>query len=160
VNLDSKGFAVIDENIQSPVSRWGGWLLTGLFVLFMLFDAGIKLIQLPIVEQTMVQLGYPPGLGFMIGVMEAIFLVLYLIPRTSVLGAVMFMGVFGGAIASHVRQEAPLFSHVLFGVYLSLFMWGGLWLRDPGLRRFFPVRTSHPPLLDSPTGGESKLQNT
>jgi hypothetical protein len=110
----------------------------------MLFDAGIKLIQLPIVEQTMAQLGYPPGLGFMIGMMEAIFLILYLIPRTSVLGAVLFMGVFGGVIASHLRQEAPLFSHVLFGVYLSLFMWGGLWLREPGLRRIFPVRTSRP----------------
>jgi hypothetical protein len=148
---------VIDENIQSPVARWGGWVLTGLFVLFMLFDAGIKLIQLPIVEQTMAQLGYPPGLGFVIGMMEAIFLILYLIPRTSVLGAVLFMGVFGGAIASHLRQEAPLFSHVLFGVYLSLFMWGGLWLREPGLRRIFPVRTSHPPLPDSSTGGETHI---
>jgi DoxX-like protein len=141
---------MMDENIRSPVARWGGWVLTGLFVLFMLFDAGIKLIQLPIVEQTMAQLGYPPGLGFRIGMMEAIFLILYLIPRTSVLGAVLFMGVFGGAIASHVRQDAPLFSHVLFGVYLSLFMWGGLWLRDPGLRGIYPVRTGHPPLPDSP----------
>jgi hypothetical protein len=150
VNPDNKRVAMIHENVQSPVARWGGWVLTGLFVLFILFDAGIKLIQMPIVEQTMAQLGFPPGLGFKIGMMEAIFLILYLIPRTSALGAVLFMGVFGGAIASHVRQEAPLFSHVLFGVYLSLFMWGGLWLRDPGLRGIFPVRTRHPPLPDPP----------
>jgi len=150
VNLVSKRVAMTDDNVQSPIARWGGWTLTALFVMFMLFDAGIKLIQLPIVEQTMAQLGYPPGLGFGIGMMEAIFLILYLIPRTSALGAVLFMGVFGGAIASHVRQEAPMFSHVLFGVYLSLFMWGGLWLRDPGLRGIFPVRSSHPPLPDSP----------
>jgi DoxX-like family len=126
--------------MNSKAMRWTGYALTSIFTLFMIFDVSIKLIRLPIVEQTMAQLGYPPGLGFPIGVAEAIFLILYLLPRTSVLGAVMFTGIFGGAIASHVRQEAPLFSHVLFGVYLGLFMWGGLWLRDPDLRAVFPVR--------------------
>lgn len=65
---------------------------------------------------------------------------LYLIPRTAILGAVLFTGVFGGAIASHLRLGDPLFSHVLFGVYLGLFAWGGLWLRDPALRALFPIR--------------------
>ncbi len=62
-------------------------------------------------------------------------------PRTRILGAVLFTAVFGGAIASHLRLEDPLFSHTLFGVYLGLFMWGGIWLRDPALRALFPVRT-------------------
>lgn len=119
--------------------RRAGWALTGLFTAFMLFDTGIKLIGLPIVEQTMAQMGYPPGLGFPIGVIEAVCLVLYLIPRTSVLGAVLFMGVFGGGIASHMRLQDPLLTHTLFGVYLGLFMWGGLWLRSDGLRALFPV---------------------
>ena len=90
------------------------------------------------------QLGYPPGLGFAIGVLEAILLVLYLIPRTSLLGAVLFMGVFGGAIASHLRIGDPLLSHTLFGVYLGAFAWGGLWLRDAKLRSLFPFRRIDP----------------
>lgn len=120
--------------------RRAGWALTGLFTAFMLFDIGIKLAGVPIVEQTMKQMGYPPGLGFPIGVIEAVCLVLYLMPRSAVLGAVLFMGVFGGGIASHMRLSDPLISHTLFGVYLGLFMWGGLWLRDAGLRALFPIR--------------------
>ena len=121
--------------------RLTGHALTGAFTLFMLFDVAIKLIRHPMVEQSMRQLGFTDGgLGFSIGVIEAVCLVLYLIPRTAVLGAVLMMGVFGGAIAIHVRHADPLFSHVLFGVYLGLFMWGGLWLRSPDLRAVFPVR--------------------
>ena len=92
----------------------------------------------------MLQLGYPRGMGFWIGVLETILLVLYVVPRTSVLGAILFMGVFGGAIASHLRVGDPLFSHDLFGVYLGAVMWGGLWLRDPALRAVFPVRRVAP----------------
>lgn len=117
-----------------------GWGLTGLFVAFMIFDTSIKLLQLEIVKTTLVELGFAPHLGLVIGIVEAICLALYLIPRTSVLGAVLFTAVMGGAIASHMRQEAPLLSHTLFGVYLGLFMWGGLFLRDARLRSLFPVR--------------------
>jgi hypothetical protein len=95
---------------------------------------------MPIAEETMAQLGWPAGYAFMIGIIELVCLVLYLIPRTSVLGAVLMMGVFGGAIATQIRAGSPLFSHILFSVYLGLFMWGGLWLRDPRLRALFPVR--------------------
>jgi hypothetical protein len=122
------------------IGLWAGRVLSGVFVLFMTFDVGIKLIRLPIVEQTMAQLGWPSGYGFTIGVLEAVFLALYLFPRTAVLGAVLFTGLFGGAIATHVRVGDPLVTHVLFGVYLGLFAWGGLWLRDPQLRKLFPVR--------------------
>jgi hypothetical protein len=80
----------------------------------------------------------------MIGTIELTCLVLYLIPRTSVLGAVLFMGLLGGAMATHIRAESPLFSHVLFSIYLGLFMWGGLWLRDPALRALFPWRRKQP----------------
>ena len=120
--------------------RWIGWGLTGLFVLFMLMDVGIKLMRLPIVDETMIQLGFRMGVGFWIGVVEAALLILYFVPRTSVLGAILFMGIFGGAIATHWRNDDPLFTHDLFGVYLGIVMWGGLWLRDPALRALFPVR--------------------
>ena len=117
-----------------------GWTLTGLFVLFMLMDVGIKLMRLPVVDESMIALGYAPGIGFWIGVLEAVLLVLYAMPRTSILGAVLFMGVFGGAIATHLRHGDPALTHDLFGVYLGVIMWGGLWLRDPALRALFPVR--------------------
>ncbi len=82
----------------------------------------------------------PPGLGFGTGMLEGVLLVLYLVPRTSLLGAVLFTGVFGGAITAHLRAGSPLASHVLFGLYLGLLAWGGLWLRDASLRALFPLR--------------------
>lgn len=124
----------------SRVMLWSGRALTGLFTAFMVFDAGIKLVRLPIVAQTLEQLGYPGRLGFGIGLMEAAFLVLHLLPRTAVLGALLMTGVLGGAVASHLRLSDPLFSHTLFGVYLGVMMWGGLWLRDAGVRAILPVR--------------------
>lgn len=119
---------------------WAGWALTGLFALFML-GASIapKLLQLPVAEETLAQLGWPPGRSMMIGLAELGFLVLYLIPATRLLGAVLMMGLLGGAMATQMRAGSPLFSHVLFSVYLGLFMWGGLWLRDGRLRAMFPV---------------------
>ena len=130
--------------MTTKTMHWAGFAMTGLFVLFMLMDVGIKLMRLPIVDQSMIELGYPPGLGFWIGVIEALILVLYVVPRTSVLGAVLFMGVFGGAIAAHLRHGDPVLSHDLFGVYLGVIMWGGLWLRDAALRALFPLRRSRP----------------
>ena len=75
----------------------------------------------------------------MIGLIELACVVLYLIPRTSVLGAVLMMGLLGGAMATQIRAGSPLFSHILFSIYLGLFMWGGLWLRNERLRALFPV---------------------
>ncbi|MDK1493468.1 DoxX family protein [Sinorhizobium sp. 7-81] len=134
--------------MNTPAMLWTGRILTGLFALFML-GASIapKLLQMPVAEATMAELGWPAGYSFTIGLIELICLVLYLIPRTSVLGAVMMMGLLGGAMATQIRAGSPLFSHILFSVYLGLFMWGGLWLRDQRLRALFPIarETSAPP---------------
>jgi DoxX-like family len=123
-----------------PAMLWTGRVLTGLFALFML-GASIapKLLQLPVAEETMAELGWPSGYAFMIGVIELTCLVLYLIPRTSLLGAVLMMGLLGGAMATQIRVGNPLFSHILFSIYLGLFMWGGLWLRDQRLQALFPI---------------------
>lgn len=120
---------------------WTGRILTGLFALFML-GASIapKLLGLSVAEETLAQLGWPPGYAMMIGAIELSCLVLYLIPRTSVLGAVLMMALLGGAMATQIRAGSPLFSHILFSVYLGLVMWVGLWLRDPRLRALFPIR--------------------
>ncbi|WP_421931100.1 DoxX family protein [Phenylobacterium sp.] len=124
----------------SKAMVWTGRVLTGLFAAFMVMDTGIKLVRLPVVAQTLTQLGYPPEQGLAIGIIEAVCLALYLWPRTAVLGAILFTAVMGGAIASHMRLNDPLVSHTLFGVWLGLVMWGGLWLRDARLRTMIPLR--------------------
>ena len=119
---------------------WTGRVMSGLVIAFLIFDVGIKLIGLPIVAETMVQIGWPAAMGFTIGVIEAICLVLYVVPQTSVLGAILWTAVLGGAVATHLRIGSPLFSHTLFGVYLGLLMWGGLFFRDAQLRALIPLR--------------------
>jgi len=120
-----------------------GYVLSGLFALFMLgASVAPKLLGLPVAEETMAALGWPPGWVLLIGIIELSLVVLYLIPRTSVLGAILMMALLGGAMATQIRVGNPLFSHVLFSIYLALFMWGGLWLRDPALRALFPWRRS------------------
>lgn len=127
--------------MKTSASVWLGRVMSGLFALFMLgASATPKLMGMPVAEETMAQLGWPPGYAFAIGVLELTLVLLYLFPRTSVLGAILFMGLLGGAMATQIRAESPLFSHVLFSLYLGLFMWGGLWLRDEKLRALFPWR--------------------
>jgi len=117
-----------------------GWTLTGVFTAFMIFDVGIKLVGHPEVAKSAAQLGLPTGSGFGIGVMEGVILALYLFPRTAVLGAVLVTALMGGTCAVHLLNGNPLFSHMLFGPYLALFAWGGLWLRDAKLRALLPIR--------------------
>ncbi len=118
-----------------------GWVLSGIYVLFML-GASIspKLLGMAVADETMTQLGWPQGYVLMIGLIELACVLLYVFPKTSVFGAVLTMGLLGGAMATQIRVGNPLFSHVLFSLYLGLFMWGGLWLRDPALRAIFPWR--------------------
>src|SRR5262249_53895580 len=107
---------------------------------FLLFDATVKLLVLPVVVQATAQLGYSPGVVFGLGVLELFCLIVYLVPRTSVLGAVLWTGYLGGAIARHLRLSAPLFSHSLFPTYVAALLWLGLWLRDAKLRAVLPFR--------------------
>lgn len=126
----------------SKTANWIGYGLSGLFVLFMLFDSLIKLPPLDIVITTLTELGYPasPALARGLGILALVCTALYAYPRTSLLGAVLMTGYLGGAMATHLRLGSPIFSHLLFGLYLGLFMWGGLYLRDERLRALFPFR--------------------
>jgi hypothetical protein len=119
-----------------------GWALSGLAILFFLMDGGMKLAYLPIVAESSAQLGWPADRGT-VYLLAALLLgstLLYALPRTAILGAILLTGYLGGAVATHVRVGSPLFSHVLFGVYLGLFVWGALWLRDARVRALLPLR--------------------
>ncbi len=129
----------------APVSkpaRWTGRVLSGFVILFMLFDGAIKLVPWPVVTETMDRMGYGSSemLARSLGFITLVCTILYAIPPTSILGAILLTGYLGGAMASHVRIGSPLFSHTLFGFYLGLIVWGGLWLRNGGLRALIPWR--------------------
>jgi hypothetical protein len=113
-----------------------GRIFSGLAIAFLLLDAGLKLAGLAVVTETMTTLGWSADVGTarMLGMLTLVATLLYAWPRTSMLGAILLTAYLGGAVATHVRIDNPLFSHVLFGVYLALFVWGGLWLRTPALR--------------------------
>ena len=123
-------------------SRITGWVLSGLLIAFLLFDGAIKLVPLQVVLDTSATLGLPadPVSARILGILTLGCTLLYAIPRTAILGAILLTGYLGGAIATHFSAGSPLFTHLLFGVYLGLFAWGGLWLRDPRVRAMIPFR--------------------
>lgn len=125
---------------SSSKAIWAGRILSGVVILFMLFDGGIKLVALDIVMQANAQLGYPDSVNLArgLGVLGLVCTILYAMPRTSVLGAILLTGYLGGAIATQLRVGSPVFSHLLFGVYLGLMVWGGLFLRDERVRALIP----------------------
>ena len=100
----------------------------------MLMDATMKILRLPVVVETTLQLGWPVHTVFPLGIVLLVCTLLYAIARTSLLGAVLITAYLGGAVATHARIGSPLASHVLFGVYIGLMLWGGLYLRDARLR--------------------------
>ena len=117
----------------TAVQLWSGRVLSGLAVIFLLIDAIGKLFRVgPVVKGT-VELGYQESVVFPLGVLLLIGVVLYAVPRTSLVGAIYLTAFLGGAVATHVRVGSPLATHVLFGVYVALFLWGGLALRTPRL---------------------------
>jgi len=117
-----------------------GWIIGALPVLFLAFDTLGKLLTLPPVVQGSARLGYAESAIFGLGLIELVCLAAYLMPRTAVLGAVLLTGFLGGAVATHVRVGDPLFSHILFPVYVGVLIWGALFLRDARLRALVPVR--------------------
>jgi hypothetical protein len=120
----------------------GGWTLSGIAIAFFLMDGGLKLSNLPIVVETTARLGWPADRGTisMLAILLLGSTLLYAIPRTAMFGAVLLTAYLGGAVATHVRVGSPLFSHMLFGVYLGVIVWAGLWLRDPRIRALMPLR--------------------
>jgi len=127
----------------APVSKWRLWtggVITALLVLFMLFNSILTLMKPEQVVKGTVELGYPESSILVIGMALLVSTILYAIPRTAVLGAILLTAYLGGAVASHVRHGDPL-SRVLIPVFVALLIWGGLWLRDDRLRTLIPLRS-------------------
>jgi DoxX-like family len=129
--------------IAAPASKpalIAGRFLSGLVIVFMLFDGAVKLVPWPVVTEAMDRMGYGSSetLARSLGIISIVCTLLYSFPPTSFVGAILLTGYLGGAVASHVRIGSPLFTHVLFGVYLGIMLWGGLWLRDRTLRAMLP----------------------
>ena len=125
----------------SKGALWTGRIFSGFVILFMAFDAIIKFVKPePVIQTTINELGYQEHHILTHGLIGLICTILYAIPRTSILGAILLTGQFGGAVASHLRVDNPTFSHLLFPVYIGILAWGGLWLRDERLRNLIPLK--------------------
>ena len=130
----------------APVSKkglWAGRIMTGLDVTFLTFDAILKFVTpapAPVVE-AFAHVGWPLNLAPVLGMILLVSTVLYVIPKTSILGAILLTGYLGGAVATHLRAGDPLFSHVLFPTYLGVLLWGGLYFREDRLRALIPLRS-------------------
>ena len=130
--------AITTNHARSRRALWTGRVISGLAVAFLIFDSVGKLLEVsPVIDGTK-RLGYPPDVVFNLGVTLLSCVLVYMSPRTSVLGAVLLTGYLGGAVATHVRVGSPVFTHVLFPTYVAALLWGGLMLRDARLRAFLP----------------------
>jgi hypothetical protein len=125
---------IATTTIAIPVSTTGavysGRILSGIAVVFLTFDAAMKVLAVPAAVEATTQLGYPANTLPAIGILQVVCLALYLVPRTAVVGAVLWTGYLGGAVATHVRVASPLLTHTLFPGYVAALLWAGLWLRD------------------------------
>jgi len=127
---------------KDKLGRIASYTMSGVVIAFMLLDGGMKLVPLDVVIKSTAELGYPPSpeLARGLGVVALLCTALYAFPRTSVLGAILLTAYMGGTVATHLRVGNPLFSHMLFGVYLAVLTWGGLYLRDARIRAILPWR--------------------
>ncbi len=116
---------------------WAGYILSALPVLLLLFSGVMKLAKPPDIVEGFAHLGYPDRLAFGIGILEMVCTILYLIPRTAVLGAILVTAYMGGAVTTHLRIGEPVFMQVILG----MLAWGGLYLRDARLRTLLPIKS-------------------
>lgn len=127
------------ETQPSKAARWTSYIMSGIVILFMLMDSIMKFVKPTEVIEGTLALGFKESHLVTMGSLGLISTLLHIYPRTAILGAVLLTGYFGGAMATHVRLDNPLFTHILFTGYLGIMMWGGLWLRNLKLRELFPV---------------------
>jgi hypothetical protein len=131
----------INQAVASKKRPWAGYIISALPVLFLLVDGTMKLFKPEIVIKATTDLGYPESTIVPIGITLVACTILYIIPQTAVFGAILLTGYLGGAVATNVRVGTPLFTHILFPVYVASFLWVGLYLRESRLRALVPLRS-------------------
>lgn len=138
--MSSTAVITRDASVVSSQRRWSGFIITGLITAFMLLDAAMKFARPKPVAEAFVRTGWPIDLSVTLGILLLTSTVLYAIPRTAILGAILLTGYLGGAVATNLRLHNPWFSHTLFPVYFGILVWGALWLRDPRVAELIPLR--------------------
>lgn len=126
----------MNTNNPSKTPLIAGWIISGLLILFFLWDACMKFYKPGIVVKTTTELGYPESVITPLGIILLVCTVLYTVPRTAFIGAILLTGYLGGAVATHLRVSAPLFSNTLFPVYFGILVWLGLYLRSARFKQF------------------------
>jgi len=129
------------ENNKRP---WAGYIVTAIPVLFLLMDTVGKFVRPEAVVKGTIELGYPETVIIPLGIILLVSVIIYVVPATSVLGAILLTGYLGGAVATHVRIGNPLATHILFPVYIGILVWLGLYLRDTRVRELLPIRAARP----------------
>ncbi len=133
-------YSVATEHPTGRGATWTGRIISGMVVTFLLFDSITKLLKVDAVVKASEQMGYPVGLLSVVGTILLVCVVVYVYPRTSILGAVLLTGYLGGAVEVNLRAGTPLFSNVLFPVYFGILVWAGLYLRQRQVRAFFTLK--------------------
>jgi DoxX-like protein len=132
--------ATIHAGLNSSKAIWAGRIISGIVIAFMIFDGGILAMALDFVTKGMAEFGIPADFARPLGIVALVCTALYAVPSTSVFGAILLTGFLGGAIATHLHGADPLMPHVLMAFVIGLFVWGGLWLRNPRLRALVPLQ--------------------
>lgn len=127
-----------DRSASSKLGRRAGAICIGISTAFLGLDASMKLLEVEAAMKGTAELGWPSSVVFGLGVVQLLCLVVYLVPRTRVLGALLWTGYLGGAIATHLRVGDPWLSHTLFPIYIAALLWLGPWLRDARVRALLP----------------------
>lgn len=126
----------------SKTSLWAGRIISGLVVAFLVFDGVTKVLKVAPVMEASARIGFPANLIVVTGTILLVCTAIYVIPRTSILGAILLTGYLGGAVVTNLRAGTPLFSESLFPVYFGILVWAGIYLRDASLRALIPIRRS------------------
>lgn len=129
-------------SLDGKVAIWTGRVLSGLVIAFMIFDGGITVITFDFVAKGMTEFGLPLDYARPLGAVMLLCALLYALPRTSILGAVLLTGFLGGTIATHMPRPEPLLPHIVIALVMGAVVWAGLWLREPRLRALVPLRQS------------------
>ena len=129
-------------SLNGKAAIWSGRALSALVIAFMVFDGGVTVIAFDFVTKGMAEFGFPVEYARPLGATMLICTLLYALPQTAVLGAILLTGFLGGTIVAHMPRPEPLAPHIVIALVMGALVWAGIWLRDPRLQALLPLRQS------------------